>query len=120
MSLIAIINGPNFNTLGSREPEVYGLTTLEDLRSELEQEALELGVEINFFQSNHEGAIIDYLQGVSQRFQGLIINPGGLTHYGYSLRDALASLQMPIVEVHISNIFAREEWRANSVISDIV
>jgi 3-dehydroquinate dehydratase-2 len=120
MSLIAVVNGPNLNLLGSREPDIYGRTTLEDVRARLERKAEELGVEVELFQSNHEGAIIDYLQGLPRRSQGVIINPGALTHYSYALRDALASLDMPIIEVHISNIASREEWRSLSVISPVV
>lgn len=120
MSLIAVVNGPNLNLLGSREPDIYGRTTLEDVRARLERKAEELGVEVELFQSNHEGAIIDYLQGLPRRSQGVIINPGALTHYSYALRDALASLDMPIIEVHISNIASREEWRSISVISPVV
>jgi 3-dehydroquinate dehydratase-2 len=122
MSLIAVVNGPNLNLLGSREPDIYGRTTLEGVRVGLERKAEELGVEVELFQSNHEGAIIDYLQGLSHRSQGVIINPGALTHYSYALRDALASLNIhiPIVEVHISNIASREEWRSISVISPVV
>lgn len=120
MSLIAVVNGPNLNLLGSREPDIYGRTTLEDIRVGLERKAEELGVEVELFQSNHEGAIIDYLQGLPHRSQGIIINPGALTHYSYALRDALASLNIPIVEVHISNIGSREEWRSISVISPVV
>jgi len=120
MSLIAVVNGPNLNLLGSREPDIYGRTTLKDIRAGLERKAEELGVEVELFQSNHEGAIIDYLQGLPRRSQGVIINPGALTHYSYALRDALASLDMPIIEVHISNIASREEWRSISVISPVV
>ena len=120
MSLINVVNGPNLNLLGSREPEIYGRTTLEDIRAGLEKKAEELGVEVEHFQSNHEGAIIDYIQGLPHRSQGIIINPGALTHYSYALRDALAALDIPILEVHISNIASREEWRSVSVISPVV
>lgn len=120
MPLVAVVNGPNLNLLGVREPEIYGTTAWEEVRGRLRRKADELGVEIEFFQSNHEGAIVDYLQGLRGRAQGLVINPGALTHYGYSLRDALAALDMPVVEVHVSNIYAREEWRARSVISPVV
>lgn len=120
MSLINVVNGPNLNLLGSREPEIYGGTTLEDIRAGLERKAEELGMEVELFQSNHEGAMIDYLQGLPQRSRGLIINPGALTHYSYALRDALAALTIPIIEVHISNIGSREDWRSVSVISPVV
>ncbi len=117
--LIAVVNGPNLNLLGKRDPELYGRTSWGEIREELREKAAEIGVELEFFQSNHEGAIVDYLQGLRGRAAGLMINPGALTHYGYSLRDALADLDLPIVEVHISNIFAREEWRSRSVISHV-
>ncbi len=118
--LIAVVNGPNLNLLGVRDEALYGRETWEEVRGRLEERADGLGVELEFFQSNHEGAIIDYLQGLRGRAQGLVINPGALTHYGYSLRDAVADLGLPTVEVHISNIFAREEWRRVSVVSPVV
>ncbi|MBC7246636.1 MAG: type II 3-dehydroquinate dehydratase [Actinobacteria bacterium] len=120
MSLIAVVNGPNLNLLGSREPGIYGSRTWEEVKDDLQGKAEELGLELEFFQSNHEGAIIDYLQTLKGRAAGLIINPGALTHYGYSLRDALADMDIPKVEVHISNIYAREEWRKTSVVSPVV
>lgn len=119
MRLIAVVNGPNLNLLGERDPDIYGRKSWEEIRRELEELAGELGVELEFFQSNHEGALIDYLQGLRGRACGLVINPGALTHYGYSLRDALVDLGVPAVEVHLSNIFAREEWRARSVVSPV-
>lgn len=120
MGLIAVVNGPNLNLLGARDPAVYGGRTWDEVKLDMEKKAAELGLELEFFQSNHEGAIIDYLQGLRGRADGVIINPGALTHYGYSLRDALADLDIAKVEVHISNIFAREEWRRVSVISPVV
>ncbi|MBC7252558.1 MAG: type II 3-dehydroquinate dehydratase [Actinobacteria bacterium] len=120
MRRIAVVNGPNLNLLGQREPGVYGRKTWAEVREELEREASKMGIELEFFQSNHEGAIVDYLQGLRGRAVGVIINPGALTHYGYSLRDALAALEIPAVEVHITNIYAREEWRAVSVVSPVV
>jgi 3-dehydroquinate dehydratase-2 len=120
MAMIAVVNGPNLNLLGSREPGIYGSRTWEEVKEELEGRAKELGLELEFFQSNHEGAIIDYLQGLRGRADGVVINPGALTHYGYSLRDALADMDIPKVEVHISNIYAREEWRKTSVVSPVV
>ncbi len=118
--LIAVVNGPNLNLLGEREPDVYGRTTWEEIREYLLKAAEGRGVELEFFQSNHEGAIIDYLQGLRGRARGLIINPGALTHYSYALRDALSTCGIRAVEVHISNISAREPWRARSVISPVV
>jgi 3-dehydroquinate dehydratase II len=120
MPLVAVVNGPNLNMLGSREPGIYGLSTWEEIRKGIEEKAIELGLELEFFQSNHEGAIIDHLHGLAGYAGGLIINPGALTHYSYSLRDALAALRFPVIEVHMTNIHAREEWRTNSVTSPVV
>jgi len=120
MPLIAVVNGPNLNLLGSREPGIYGSATWEEIRGGIEERAQQLGLELECFQSNHEGALIDHLQGLPGRVQGLIINPGALTHYSYSLRDALAALHIPAIEVHMSNIYAREEWRSHSVVSPAV
>lgn len=114
MPLIAVVNGPNLNLLGKREQDVYGYETLMDLEEKLINTKSK-DTELEFFQSNHEGEIIDYLHRCSSRVDGLIINPGALTHYSYALRDALAFLSVPIVEVHISNIYAREEFRWQSV-----
>jgi 3-dehydroquinate dehydratase-2 len=119
MPTIAIINGPNLNLLGARETEIYGNTSLDDINKGLASQAGELGLDLEFFQSNHEGALVDYIQRSIGRIEGMIINPGALTHYGYSLRDALASLDIPIIEVHISNIFCREEWRSASLVTPI-
>jgi 3-dehydroquinate dehydratase-2 len=120
MHLVAVVNGPNLNTLGTREPGIYGETTWEEVREGLAKRAVEADLELEFFQSNHEGAIIDYLQGLGGRAKGLIINPGALTHYSYALRDALASLELIKIEVHITNIYRREEWRSHSLVSPVV
>ena len=112
---ILVVNGPNLNTLGTREPEVYGSDTLPDIMGRLEERARDLGVEIKTFQSNHEGAIIDFVQQEAPEADGVIINPGALTHYGLSLRDALAGCGRPAIEVHISNLYAREPFRRRSV-----
>ena len=119
MSRFLVINGPNLNFLGNRDPATYGSMTLADLEGRLTDMAVALGHEVECFQSNSEGAIIDFIQGNWQRASGIIINPGGLTHYGYSLRDALADAVVPVIEVHISNIYAREEFRSHSVIAQV-
>ena len=116
---ILIIHGPNLNLLGKREPQIYGGKTLEEVDDILGRQAESLGVEIATFQSNHEGAIIDFIQKESSGAEGIIVNPGALTHYGLSLRDALADTNLPIIEVHLSNIYAREEFRHHSVIAPI-
>ncbi len=114
---ILVVNGPNLNLLGKRRRDIYGDITLEDIERALKERGDELGVELVFFQSNHEGEIIDFLQ--REEADGIIINPGALTHYGYSLRDALEDKGVPVIEVHISNIYAREEFRSRSVIAPI-
>lgn len=112
---ILLINGPNLNTLGTREPEIYGTLTLDDIVQRVSERAKELGATISAFQSNHEGAIIDYIQQESPTADAIIINGGALTHYGLSLRDALAGCGIPAIEVHISNIYAREPFRHRSL-----
>jgi 3-dehydroquinate dehydratase-2 len=112
---ILLINGPNLNLLGSREPDVYGTVTLDEIVARVSERARALGAEVLAFQSNHEGAIIDFVQAESSGADGIIINPGALTHYGLSLRDALAACPLPIVEVHVSNIYTREIFRRRSV-----
>jgi len=116
---IVVINGPNLNMLGKRETKHYGVETLESIEKALIQRAQELGCELVFFQSNHEGEIIDFIQNESPLSDGILINPGALTHYGYSLHDALDDSGLPVVEVHLSNIHAREEWRKLSVLTDV-
>ncbi len=117
--LILLIDGPNLNLLGRRQPEVYGATTLKDIEERVSRRASELGVEVRAFQSNTEGDIIDFLQAQGPAADGVIINPGALTHYSLALRDVFEAIQKPIVEVHISNIYAREEFRHHSVLADI-
>ena len=117
---ILVINGPNLNMLGRRDPEHYGTDTLESIEKALSEKGKALGCELVFFQSNHEGSIIDFIQEKATGADGILINPGALTHYGYSLHDALVDCGLPVVEVHLSDINAREKWRRISVISDVV
>jgi 3-dehydroquinate dehydratase-2 len=116
---ILVIHGPNLNLLGSREPDIYGNTTLEEINGDLTSAAKEWGAEVEFFQSNYEGALVDRIQESQSWADGILINPGGLTHTSVTLRDALAATGLPIVEVHLSNIFAREEFRRTSFVSPI-
>lgn len=120
MIKVRILNGPNLNLLGIREPGVYGSQTLEDIKKRLGEEALTYGIELDFFQSNHEGTLIDSIhEAFNAGYHGLIINPGAFTHYSYAIRDALAAVKLPTVEVHLSNIHAREEFRSESVIAPV-
>jgi 3-dehydroquinate dehydratase-2 len=117
---ILVINGPNLNMLGKRDREHYGSDSLAAIEQKLAEKGKALGCQLSFFQSNHEGAIIDFIQEKTKGAEGILINPGALTHYGYSLRDALIDSGLPVVEVHLSDINMREDWRRVSVISDIV
>lgn len=116
---LLLINGPNLNMLGEREPEIYGSLTLHDIVARVEARASELDVEIIAFQSNVEGEIINFIQKEAAAADGAIINAASLTHYSIGLRDAIVGAGLPFVEVHISNIYAREEFRHHSVIADI-
>lgn len=116
---ILVIHGPNLNMLGKRDKSIYGEKTLEEIDAMLKKEAQALNVEVVTFQSNHEGALIDFIQEQTDSAQGIIINPGALTHYGFSLLDALIDSKLPVIEVHLSDIYHREEWRAKSVIAPI-
>lgn len=111
---IAVVHGPNLRLLGTREPDVYGRETLADIDARIRTEAADLGVEVESFQSNSEGAILDFLEEAAPRVQGFLLNPGALTHTSIALRDALAGVARPFVEVHLSNTAAREEFRHHS------
>lgn len=119
--IIQVINGPNLNMLGKREPQIYGSLTLNQINTDLAQQAIPLGLELSFFQSNHEGAIVDKIHEIfDEKIAGVIINPGALTHTSIALRDALLLLSCPIVEIHLSNIYKREAFRHKSMLADIV
>ena len=119
MKKILILNGPNLNMLGEREPGIYGRETLNDINAKIEERAAQFGMSCEFFQSNHEGALIDKIQELRAVVDGVILNAGALTHYSYALRDAIASVKIPFVEVHCSNVHAREEFRHKSVIAPV-
>ncbi len=115
--LIFILNGPNLNLLGKREPHIYGAGTLDDLKSSAERKAAALGLKIDFRQSNHEGVLVDWIQEAREKAAGLIINPGAYTHTSVAIHDALKALPIPAIEVHLSNIHAREAFRRHSFVS---
>ena len=116
---ISVLNGPNLNLLGQREPEVYGRTTLSEIEAMVREAARVHGAEIDWFQTNHEGALVDAVQALKGRADGALINAAALTHSSLALRDALLAVQVPFVELHLSNIFAREPARRHSLIADL-
>ena len=119
MARFLILNGPNINMLGHRDASIYGSKTLDEVNQEISRVAKELGVEVVFYQSNVEGELINCIQEHWGKIQGIVVNPGALTHYGLSLKDALIDFGLPVIEVHLGNPWSREEWRRVSVISDI-
>ena len=116
---ILVINGPNLNLLGQREPSLYGTQSLEEINQGLESMAVRVGIRIEFFQSNHEGELVDRIQQARDDFELIILNAGALSHYSIALYDALRAVNIPVIEVHLSNIYAREEFRHQSLISPV-
>lgn len=119
MSKVLVLHGPNLNLLGRREPEVYGDVTLDQINEEIAALAAQLAIEVNFAQSNSEGALIGKIHQAAGAYDWLIFNPGAFGHYSYALRDALAAVQIPTIEVHLSNVQAREEFRHHSVLAPV-
>lgn len=119
MKSVLILHGTNLNLLGEREPQVYGSLTLAEIDSRLVEYGASLGLEVRTFQSNHEGALIDILHSCRSWASGVVFNPGGYTHTSVALRDAVAAIAIPVVEVHLSNVYAREEFRHSSLISPV-
>lgn len=120
MGKILVMNGPNLNLLGTREPEIYGTVTLADIHERLRRRANEADLDIEFMQSNHEGALVDAIQRTRRTADYIILNAGAFTHYSIAIRDAIAAVNVPVIEVHLSNIHRREEFRRTSVIAPVV
>ena len=119
MARFLVLNGPNINMLGRRDTGFYGVKTLDEVNDEIRSVASRIGVEVEFYQSNHEGSLVDCIQEARDRIDGMIVNGGALTHYGLTLKDALIDARLPFIEVHLSNPLARDEFRRHSVLSDI-
>jgi 3-dehydroquinate dehydratase II len=117
---ISVIHGPNLNLLGLREPDIYGTDTYDDMNKKIEAHAQKIGVEVRIFQSNHEGEIIDTIHDAVKWADAIVVNPGAYTHYAHAIADALRGVRLPAVEVHLTNVHAREEWRRHSVVSPAV
>ncbi len=119
MSKILVLHGPNLNLLGQREPEIYGSITLDDINRKMTARGEAAGIRLDFLQSNHEGVLVDAIQGAQQKYAFIILNAAAFTHYSIALRDAIAAVDVPVVEVHLSNIHRREEFRRRSVIAPV-
>jgi 3-dehydroquinate dehydratase-2 len=119
MANVLVVHGPNLDLMGTREPEIYGRVTLQEINQRLQEEAKQLGLDVRFFQSNHEGEIVEAIHEARGWADAIVINPAAFTHYSISIRDALEAVQVPVVEVHLSNIHAREPFRSRSVIAGI-
>ncbi|MFK7764438.1 MAG: type II 3-dehydroquinate dehydratase [Roseobacter sp.] len=120
MTSVLILNGPNLNLLGTRQPEVYGRTTLADIESQCQKYAQHIDLKINFLQTNHEGALVDEIHAARGKFDGIILNAGAYTHTSIALMDAIASVEVPTIELHLSNVHAREDFRHTSYIAKVV
>lgn len=120
MIRVLVLHGPNLNFLGRREPDIYGSNTLDEINQRLQDLARQMNIELQILQSNSEGALIDALQGAADWADAVVINPGAYTHYSIAIRDCLASLRLPTVEVHLSNIYSREDFRSHSVVAPVV
>jgi len=119
MAKVLVLNGPNLNLLGTREPEIYGSTTLKDIEDRMAKRAQAAGIAIDFYQSNHEGCLVDKIQEANHNYDYIIFNAAAFTHYSIALRDAIAAIDVPVIEVHISNIHKREAFRHQSVLAPV-